>query len=339
MIGWFSNLISIDTSITSAKPSISKLNKYKNNFVFRNEFTRNYLDALKRYSIDGLPDTCSERVILQSLLWYGCVFFFEKEGNILALPGMPDGSGINVYGDYAGAWVYGANGFNEKINVYLPGSDESSFINKTISEISNRYSNGVMVRENRIMYPFINQVIYYSEVMADLLRKIETASKNIATPYIITAEESVVDTVKKYFKNRDNNDEYIISSGIFPADRINILPFDMQSDSIRTLTATYDWEASHYRELLAVNNSTNMDKKGENLISEEVNINNEYTQNQADSVKDSLEEGLKLVNELFGLRLTVKVREAAENDISGNNNSWKGDIPESDTRESSSDNT
>lgn len=340
MIGWYANLTCIDTNFGSAKISSSKLNKYKNNFVFMNEFTRNMLDALNRYYIDGLPDTCSQRVILQSLLWYGCVFFFEVSGNVVALPGMPDGSGVNIYSDFGGAFVFGANGFNEKIRVYLPGSSDSELVKRTISNAGGSGPFGVMVRENKLIYPFINQVIYYSEMMADLLRKIETASKNIATPYIVTAEESVIDTVKSFFKHRDNNDPVIMSSGIFPADKIQLLPFDIQSDSIRTLTATYDWVSSHYRELLAVNNSTNMDKKGENLITSEVNINNEYTQNQANSIKNTLEEGLDDVNKIFGLNLHLIIREEADNhDIQGVGQQQFRVIPGSDSRDSSSDHT
>lgn len=340
MIGWFNNYMSISTNFGSAKITSSKLNKYKNNFVFMNEFTRNVLDALNRYYIDGLPDTCSQRVILESLLWYGCVFFFEKSGNVIALPGMPDGSGINIYADYAGAFVYGANGFNERIRVYLPGSMDSNLVKKTISNVGGSGPFGVMVRENKLLYPFINQVFYYSEMMADLLRKIETASKNIATPYIVTAEESVIDTVKSFFKHRDNNDPVIMSSGIFPADKIQLLPFDIQSDSIRTLSATYDWVSSHYRELLAVNNTTNIDKKGENLISSEVNINNEYTQNQANSIKNTLEEGLDDVNKIFGLDLHLVIREEVkENDIQGTGQQQYRVIPGSNSSDSSSNDT
>lgn len=338
MISWFNNYMSINTAITSSKLSNSKLNKYKNDFVFRNEYVRNLLDALGRYKIDGLPETCNSRVVLESLLWYGCVFFFDVSNSVIALPGMPDGSGINVYGDFGGAYVYGANGFNEHIKVYLPGSDESEFLNKTISGVSSYDSFGVMVRENKLLFPFINQVVYYSEVMADLLRKIEVASKNLATPYIITAEESVIDTVKKFFKNRDENSEYIISSGIFPADRINLLPFDIQSDSIKTLSATYDWVCNHYRELLAVKNTTNIDKKGENLISDEVNINDQYTQNQSDSIEDCIQSGLDDVNKIFGLNLKIVIKEVVKNDISGGNRTEDSDISESDSRVTSDSN-
>lgn len=296
---WYNGLCNLNGYVPGVKKTQKQLNRWKNDFVFQNEFIRNMTDAMNRYHIENLPDTCSQRVILQSLLWTGTVYVFEKSGNLIALPGAPDGSGLNVYGDYGGAWVWGANGFNEHIKLFLPGSDESTFLKKTINNLPVD-GQGVMIRENPVLYPFINQVIYYSDRMADTLRKIETAQKNAATPYIITAEESIVNTVKEFMNRRDNNEEFIVSSGIFPADKISLLPFDIQADSIQTMTEVYDWLGSHFRELCSVKNTTNIDKKGENLIEDEVNINDQYTAMQGDKVLDCLNEGCDYVNKIFG---------------------------------------
>lgn len=313
---WFSPLFNISTGIGSGKLTQKKLNKYKNSQVFINEFMRNLFDALNRYYIDGLPETCSQRVVLQSLLWYGCVFFFKKSNNILALPGMPDGSGINVYADFGGAFVYGANGFNQRISVYLPGSDKSSFLNKTINSLDNSTPAGVMVRENQFTYPFINQVLYYSEMMADTLRKIETSERNAATPFIISADESVIDTVKAYLNSWDNNEPRIVSSGVFPADRIKVQQINTQLDAISSLCAAYDWWSSHYRELCGVKNMTNIDKKGENLLTDEVNINDQYTLGQSQKLENIIQSGLDDANELFGtdMKLVINASEVDYND-------------------------
>lgn len=333
---WYSNCFGIwlgdGTNVTT-----KKLNKFKNNVVFQNEFMRNVTDALHRYKIANVPETCSERIILQSLLYFGFTFFFEKQGNLMCLPGMPDGSGINVYADFGGAYVYGANGYNERISLFIPGSDKSSFLKKTINGNSGSQSGGVMVRENPLLYPFINQVIYYSERQSDTLRKIETAQKNAATPYIITAEASIVNTVKEFMNRRDNNEEYIVSSGIFPADKINLLPFDIQADSIKVMTETYDWYCNHFRELCGVKNTTNIDKKGENLISDEVNINEQYTNNQLDKTIKYINEGLDLVNEMYGTEMqaeavgTMQEEGEEENaDISGISDEASGSVQDTD---------
>lgn len=298
---WYSNIFSIDIGKGG---SARKLADMKNNQVFQNEFMRNVHDSLKRYSFDGLPDTVSERVLKESLLYYGTAFFYEKQGNLLCLPGMPDGSGMNVYGDFGGAYVYGRNGYNERISVYLPGSDESAFLKRTLS--GNTTGKGIMVRENINCYPFINYAIYYAERQADTLRKIEVAQSNAATPYIIVCKDPAMkNTIVSTLNDRNRNLPAILTSGVFDTQSIELFPFDISADAIKTMSETYDWYCSHFRELCGTKNSTNIDKKGENLLNAEININDEYTEAQADKTVEVLQEGLDTVNKLFGTNITV----------------------------------
>lgn len=322
---WYNGLFNIYTGI-GEKTSQKKLNAMRNNVVFQNEFGRNLQDALQRYDVEGLPETCSKRVFLQSLLFYSCTFLFEKNDCLLNLPGMPDGSGINLLGDFGGAYVYGANGFNERIKLAIPGAEESAILGKTINGGSG--GPGFMLRENPINYPFINQVIYYSTQQADTLRKIETATRNAASPYIVTAEESVVPSVKAFFQKRDNNEEYIVSSGVFPADRISLLPFDISADAIKTMTETYDWYCNHFRELCGVKNTTNIDKKGENLITAEVNVNEQYTNNQDGGIVDYMNEQLEMANKMFGTHIRiVEVKHGGDNEIQELQNESPESVP------------
>lgn len=302
------------TNIWVCRKTKKQLESFKNNFVFRNEFMRNMLDALNRYEFEGLPDTCSQDVMLESMLFNGTVFLFEKNGSLLSLPGRVDGSKMNNYGKFGKAWVYGHIGFTDDIKLAIPGGDESAFLRKTVDGEASREGKGVLIKENDACYPFINHTIYYSERMADTLRKIEVAQRNAASPYIIACEESVIPTVKKFMEARDNNEEYIISSGVFPADKISLLPFEIQADSIKTMSETYDWYGNHYRELCGIENNAQMDKKGENLISTEVDVNNEYTESQLDNVIDCIQEGLDLTNKLFGCNIKVKKKKGVDKD-------------------------
>ncbi|MCD8211795.1 MAG: hypothetical protein LUC17_02055, partial [Oscillospiraceae bacterium] len=83
---WFGNLFDIYTG-DNKNTTNKKLAKMKNNVEFQRVFADLLTTALDRYKINGLPESCSERVILQSLLWYGAVIFFIKDGELLALPG------------------------------------------------------------------------------------------------------------------------------------------------------------------------------------------------------------------------------------------------------------
>lgn len=283
-----------------------KLAKYKNNLVFQNVFARYVQIALNRYGIKNIPDTISERVMLQSLLWYGCFFIFYYEGSLLGLPGAIDGTGFNINGDPGGAFVFSANGrFNKKIKLYLPGSIDSKELGKTSGSEFGHEAFGVLIRENAIMYPFIRQVMYFADCVSDSMRTLDVCRQNIKQPFIITAEEQVIPTVKQFFKNRNNNEELIISTGVFDPNKVALLPFETNQSNLQNATELIDWYENKFREICGIENNSQIDKKGENLIEAEVSINDEYTELGLDVTLEYIQQGLDQVNMLFGTNMQV----------------------------------
>ena len=300
-----------------------KLASFKNNISFQNTFARLVLDALERYELEGLPETISERVTLQSFLWYAGAVFFEKSGSLYALPAAPSGDGFNIYGDPASAWVFSKNGvFNEEVSLFIPGSDESKFLTETNAINLPHKLKGVYVWENKLRYPFVNYTMFFASAIADTMRTLDVCRTNIKNPFIITAEESVVPTVKKYMEQRDNNEEYVLSSGIFDASKVSVIPLVTNSDSLNSCTELIEWYENKYKELCGVDNNGQMDKKGENLISTEITINNMYTEMSVDKCIDTINEGLDSVNKIYGtsIRCVPKHRkeEPQNDDIRGN---------------------
>jgi len=316
---WYDNIFNINLLAGWQGPGHSKpmtnrkLADMKNNIMFQNSFARKVLDALHRYYIEGLPESCSQRVVLQSLLWYGSVVFFEQEGGLIALPGVPTGQAFNVYNDPAEAWVFSAVGqYNKAVKLYLPGSDENAFLKNTIAGKAGNEYKGVYVRENDIRFPFINHVIFYAEAIADSMRTLDVCRQNIKQPFIIACEESVVNSVKEFFKHRDNNENYIIDTGVFPADKISLLPFDTNADNLKNATELIDWYENKWRELCGFKNNSQIDKKGENLIQAEVDVNDEYTYITVDESMACIQKGLDDVNKLFGTNMHVRKYEEKE---------------------------
>lgn len=314
---WFEGMFNIYLFGGSlGKGNRKKLAQFKNNVMFQNVFSRYVQDALQRYEFDGLPETISERVLKQSLLWYGGVCVFEKDGALLALPCAPTGDGFNIYGDPSQVWVFARNGqFNKQVDVFIHGSDESAFLLKGMTGRSaSRNPKGVYIWENALRYPFINQTMFYSRAVADTMRTLDVCRVNIKNPYIIVAEESVVNTVKQYFASRDNNEEFIISSGVFSADKVQLLPITTNAENLTACTSLIEWYENQYKMLCGVENNAQMDKKGENLISSEVEINKEYTEFSVDKATEYIQRGLDDVNKLFGTNITVKEKEGVKDE-------------------------
>lgn len=317
MQGWYSYLFpNIYLGAGNGAKTQKKLAQHKNEDTWINCFSYNTLIALNnRYKINGFLDTMNERVFMQSMLWYGYTFIVEIEGNLIVLPGCPDGSGINVNGDYGGAWVYGCNGFNKNVKLFIPGSNKSAFLAKTISGIKdNRAARGVMIRENQEMTPFMRYVIQYTTYEADTLRTLDVARLHLKHPYVITCQQSMIETVKGWLNTTKNNEETYISTGIFPADKIQIQDLNTPPAITQSVTSLYEWYDNQFKGKCWMKHNAQADKKGENLVSDEVNIDTEANEETKEKALDYLQKELDVANDVFseyGLNLTL---EEDEND-------------------------
>lgn len=305
---WYNSFTNI--ALVQSLDCTKKLNKMKNAQEFQNWFAELLETATNRYKITGLPDTCNERVILQSFLWYGGCVFFEIEGSLLSLPGMPT-TDYSLYGDAGYAYVYGRNGFNKKIKLVIPNA-ESKVVSKGVS--GNQMGDtgeGVYIRERKNVYPFINYVISYAAKIADCSRTLDVQRFQMKRPYMITAEETVVPTVRKWMKSVGDNEEAIISTGVFPADKVAVVPLTVSGEDIKAVRELIEWYLSQFRELCGINSNPNTDKKA-NLLVDEINVNNEATEESVSDIVDYMQEQFDLVNRRFGTNIRVEVKKDDE---------------------------
>ena len=302
---WYGGLLGFPTGYGHGKMTAKKLTKFKNDLVFQNVFSRLLIKAMNRWHFEGLPDTMDERTIKLASIYYCGAELFENNGSVLSLPAVPDGGGLNIYGNFNKFWVFSRNAlFNKKVDTYIRGSEEDAFLNRGTSGIlGSKAPKGVFIWENAIRYPFINLIIYYAQAIADSMRAIDVCRANIKSPFIITAEESIVNTVRGFFKDRDRNEEYIISSGIFPADKIQIMPIEANESALQSCIQLIEWLQSQYDELCGIDTNTQIDKKGENLISDELDINDMRTELNVDACVKEINKNLNDFNRLFGYNI------------------------------------
>ena len=302
---------SIQDIINSSNTPQKTLAKYKNNFMFINVFMRMLNIAMHRYKFEGLPDTIKERPLKRALLYHGNAVFFEENGGLFALPGggMSD---VNIYGEPGNSWIYGMNGFNKEIKLAIPGGADATLLRKNVSgQTMPESKNGVYVRENYMNFPFIHYCMEYAEAIADTMRTLDVVRKNIKHPYIISAEQSIINTIKSFFNKRDNNEEFILSSGVFPADKIKMLPLEQNPECVKVSTDLIEWYWNMFFEICGFNSNSNPDKKAQ-LTTVEVNSNNDIIGLQAAQVIECLNEDLKLVNSLYGTNIRVEKTDLSE---------------------------
>lgn len=291
----------------AGKMTREKVAMLENELCFRNVFARNVLDALDAIDVENVPATMDKRVILQSILWYGSVVFFEKAGGIFSLPGAPVGDGFNMYGHPGKAWVWTRNGqMNEQVTLNIPGGDENSQLEIMTSMQKAGKGNGVFIWDNALRFPFINIVIDFSEKIADSYRMLDVMRRNLKAPYIIAAGESVNATVKQYLDQRDKNVDamQILNTGAFdPKKDIAVFPLDLNSQSLKDVVELIEWYENKLRELNGISSNSQIDKKGENIITDEVHINDMYENMQIDKRLEYLNGSVELWNKLYGTNI------------------------------------
>lgn len=303
---WYNDLSNI--ALIGA-PISKRLNNVQNAISYQNIFTRLVRIAKHRYKIkDGTcPDTINERVLRDSLMWYGSATFFEKEGSVIALPSRPTND-FNFYGEPGFAWVWGRNGFNQKVKLTIPQT--GGVLNKgmfgTIGE-----GEGVFVRENDDIIPFVNFVYDYAYKIWDTSRTIDTQRFHCKRPYLITAQDTVVPTVREYFNKVKDNEEYIVGTGVFDANAVNAIPITVTHDDIKGMCELYDWYFAQFEEICGIRNNQSSSKK-ENLTDDEVHVNDELSDFDVHKTVDYLNKQMETVNKLFGTNIEWEVANYGE---------------------------
>ena len=296
-------------------PSGKKIAKMKNNIGFMNWFQLFERYGRSRYDLLGLPDTIKPQLVKQGLLWYCSCTFFDKDNNLFCLPSMAT-QDYNVNGDPLFSWVYGRNGFNQNIPLYIKGRDKTKFIIKGVNgQIHTKYK-GVFVRENDNLYPFINYVYDYAYKMNDTSRTIDTTRFHYKNPDIITCKEEVKPTIDRMMSKRAENEEYeTVSTGIFEANSVNIIPRNIPANSLKDLTELQDWYFNQFLTLCGFNNNQDVNKK-ERLLVDEINANNEAIDTNIQPMIEYMQEQLDVVNKVFGTHITIKkMEETKDEDI------------------------
>lgn len=291
----------------------AKLAKYENSRTFAIVFDRLVNMALDyRYSFDGLPDTMNDRVIKQSLLFYGSVVFFKLNGSTpIALAGVGDGKAIDIYGNPRSAWVYSRNGkLNQNLKLNY-SYDDLSIQNfdlgvSTINLENVEMTDGVIIWERKTRTPFIWTVIYYAERIADTLRTLDLDRRWLKRPFIPRCEESEAKSFDESLKKFMANEDFSVSLKARNIDKTDIFTVDISPQLVTNVTQLVEWYESQYKILLGIQSNSQVDKKGENLITDELHIDDSYIEMNLNSVKEEMQSQIDVFNNLSGLSITVE---------------------------------
>lgn len=278
-----------------------KFRDYENDSVFVNCLMQLMEMTYKIYGKKGTSDPgINWRIVVQSLICYGSVVFFRNEnGALMALPGVPSGKGWNVYGDPITAWIFSKNGLiNKEIPLYIPGGEVNSELDKGNLGIKDaREKKGFMLWDNENRYPLLYYMIYYARAIADTLRTIDVDRIWYKLPSIPVCEDSVVESVVKVLDAMKDNDEIIpVNTGMMEIQKFDLKPTGDVVKNVESAISLIDWYTQQYRAIIGMDANAAIDKKGENLIQDEISINQTYTDTIENGRMEYLNQQCELMN-------------------------------------------
>ena len=297
---WYNTFIPYASLANSKNVNKKKLNAFKNSAERRNAFMNLYNLALDTFEWEGLPETCDARFLEMQLLVMGYAGIYNNpDAGLQTLGFLP--LRFNTYGQPVEGNAFGYFGQVDKVNCFVKGS-------------INDNANAVMLRDNLSAYPMINYITMYAERLANTMNAIDSTSFNLQIPYLITCEQSQVNSFKELFNKVDMHEPVIPVSDALNPDNIQPMILNPNPEILRAQWDHYRNLDNEIRTFLGIQNQCNNDKK-ERLLVDEVNSNNAVTDDHIAMRLRQREEFCENINSFFGLNVSVKINESRSMDM------------------------
>lgn len=322
---WYHDMFGpINMNLSDKPKTVRKLAKYNHMKTWQMWFSILVQRALHRYTFVNLPDTINERVLRMSLLWHGavCIFDYENSGNLMGLPGTSGTQGVTVYGDFTNSWVYGRNGWNKNIRVWVKGQKDLDFLGEAyIETVANGRPSGVWFRETELKFPFVDICIQFADAIADTWEKLDLARALTAKPFVTIGDEAGYETAKRFWEQMKDNVPFIYLSKKIAEEMGEIVPLQHNGELIKNYTDHIVWLLAQFDQLCGKSAMANPDKMS-GMGAEEVNAGAEVTYATVDQMCAYMQEyGLDVVNEHFGTNIRVvpegRLDYVQESEVSG----------------------
>lgn len=263
---------------------MSNIAKQLTDRTFTDYFYRLSLLAQSAFDWDGLPNGIDEKWIERFLFTDGkCMFFKDKKKGFMVAKCNPAGN-LNYYDEPTLLRPYGTN--------YM-------------GDVFENYEECVVIRNNDLMIPTAPTVELYATRLTELQRTIDINVHAQKTPILITCDEKQKLTLKNVYNQWNGYEPVIFGEKSLDTSGVNVL----KTDAPYVVENLNTYKHSLWNEcmtFLGINNA-NQDKK-ERLVSAEVSANDSQVEMCARVMLKCRERACQLINEMFGLNVTVKLR-------------------------------
>ena len=261
---------------------------YLNNSTYTDYYFRLWLLATSVFEWENLPNGIDEKWIERFLFTEGkCIFYKDKNKGYMVAKCTTNGT-LNPYDEPTHLMPVATN----------YDYDGSPLENDVEC---------VIIRNNDLMLPTSYTIRLFAHRLTNITRAIDVNVNAQKTPYIVTGTDKQIKSVKSAYKQIDDNKPVlVVDSNFDTSSAIAVLntnapvvfdKLECQKHQIWNECMTF----------LGVANA-NQDKK-ERLVANEVEANNEMTSLSASMLLKSRERAVKKINEIWGTKINVKLRD------------------------------
>lgn len=304
---WFQNIFNMPVAPGGLdKKSMKRLAKWENNQAYQDVFIWLTNMWLSLFEWKNLPDTCNERALEYTLLFYGKALFFrddeplsvgeypiinEGDGHYWHTPVIL-GPGLNIYYEHTKMTAYSYQ-YNKQFDI----------------------TNSVLIRNNSLMADSLNTLMLMTRRLVQAMRTIEALADHYKNPYIIRMDETEIKSWELYEQQRSEFQTSVFTSKSFNPDAVSVIPTGVSPGMLKDLWDHYHNLENYVFTRFGLNNANT--EKRERLITAEVEANNGVIDMSVEPMLLSRQRACELINDMFGLDLEVKLRNKKEDEQDG----------------------
>lgn len=271
--------------------TVKDKSKHLNDLTYTDYYYRLMLLARSVFKWNNLPNGIDEQWIERYLFFEGsCIFFHHDELGFMVSKSA-DGGQLNHYDE--------------------PTTLVPVFNNYQVSNIKplTNNVNAVLIKNNDVMVPTAPTIELFARRIADLQRSIDININAMKTPVLIKCTDKQKISLKHTFNQWNGFEPVIYGDKNLDTDSMSALNLSapVVFDKLQIQKNATMHECLTF---LGINNA-NTDKR-ERLVDDEVQANNQQIALSASVMLKSRENAVNLINQMFGLNISVELR----NDLS-----------------------
>lgn len=252
-----------------------------NNLTFEDYYDRLTLLALTMFKWENLPKSMDAYYLERSLYYTGLACFcFDDTYGWLSLKCMP----------------------SRELNVYEYATHYTAYSINYTKEF--KKDDIILVRNNVLVKPTFKTIQLFARRLYECERTLDVNVKAQKTPVLIKCNEKERLSLLNVYQKYDGNEPVIFGKKELDTNNIEVLKTDAPFIANDLLT----YKQSVWSEVLTFLGINNVGReKGERLITDEVNANNEAINISADVMLETRQQACKEFNEKTGLNISVKL--------------------------------